>query len=479
MLGMKSHKHLMMRLSDEVLFDLEKRLGEPFFMGVPIGCTLKACLCERFLVSPVAALKAFLGWGKFYCFGHRECQPLPHMKPRRALLTWLADTPRLNDLVLPVLTEMGQSECNILGGDSVLRKYVSADVGFCSQNQICKGVIHVWRSEYRRSFCAWNQTLLGWLRDHRLPLLLFPHLAYALAVRSLYICGFYKFLGQVQPSVILTDSEHNHPWSCLILVARRLNIPTIQMMHGVIYNAYGYSPLLSDVALCWGRQQWEQMISFGTDPSRLVITGCQRLSRENRCNGKEVRRRLGLPLEKPIVMLATNPMPREEWQKLVFTFGDAFLGNDDFIAIVKLHPSEKRNKYRKEISKYPMVRFFESLEWSVEESMAVCDVVVSHNSGLGNDALVFGRPVVLLDVLEEPLNNGQYLADKAGCPIARSANELHHLVNRIISDRDYAQGLHRQAENYVTTWFCSSFGPDASRNVVAEVRKRMGGPEKV
>jgi hypothetical protein len=181
---------------------------------------------------------------------------------------------------------------------------------------------------------------------------------------------------------------------------------------------------------------------------------------------------MGLPLETPIVMLATNPMERSEWRKLVFTFCDAFRGCADVVAVVRLHPVEKCSTYGEEISFCQGLRFFENKEWTMEESMAACDVVVGHNSGLGNDALVLGRPVVLLDVVNEALSNGQGLVDRAGCPVAHSAQELCQIVTRIVTDGGYRQSLHECAEKYVR-WFCSAYGQQAARNVADEVRKRI------
>ena len=86
--------------------------------------------------------------------------------------------------------------------------------------------------------------------------------------------------------MVLTEAEHNNPWSCLILAARHRGIPTATMIHGVIYSSYGYTPLLSDMALCWGRDQVQQMIEQGVEPERLVITGCQRLARTPQVPGK-------------------------------------------------------------------------------------------------------------------------------------------------------------------------------------------------
>ncbi len=102
--------------------------------------------------------------------------------------------------------------------------------------------------------------------------------------------------------------------------------------------------------------------------------------------------------------------------------------------------------------------------------MAACDLVVVHNSGLGNDALVFNRLVVLLDVLATPLNNGRVLAEKAASPVARTPDELRQIVDRILADRQYRHDLHDRAEAYVHG-FCAAFGTDAARNVAAEVMR--------
>ena len=242
------------------------------------------------------------------------------------------------------------------------------------------------------------------------------------------------------------------------------------MMHGVIYSTYGYTPLLSEVALCWGGDQVQQMIELGVEPDRLLITGCQRLAKETRVASADIRDRLGLPAETPIVMLATGPMSKEERRRLVFAFGDAFPDATRACPVVRLHASEKLADFTAEISRYPQVRFLENQKWSVEEAMAACDAVVIHNSGLGNDALVFSRLVVLLDVLATPLSNGRVLAEKAGSPVARSPAELREIVDRILADGEYRHDLQARAEAYVHG-FCAAFGRDAARNVAAEVMR--------
>jgi len=463
-------------LPESAIFELEDLLYEPQFLGVPIGATLADLLLSMFSICGrprglSGTIKSCLAWWRFCWRGPRNREVFPQLEIGRFLLTWLADTPRLNEFILPVIEELGPEQCNVIGGAPAIRKRLTSDVGFCCLNQSVGIDLYEWRKEYGRCRTDWHKKIRGWLTRHRQSPRFFPQLAFALAVRTFYVASYIRLLDRIQPSVVITESEHNFPWSCLILASRLRGIPTVQMVHGVLYPSFTVVPLLSDVSLCWGDQQREQMIDLGTDRGRVVVTGCQRLSRATRVDGQAVRIRLDLPLKTPVVMLATSPMPRAEWRKLVFTFGDAFQVQPCPVSVVKLHPSETRDNYQEEILRYPHVRFLESSEWTVEESMAVCDVVVIHNSGLGNDALVMERPVVIIDALTAPLSNGLELADKAGCPIVHNAVELLTTVNAILHNSTYRLALKKQAQVYVKR-FCYAFGRDAARNVANEVRKR-------
>lgn len=475
-MAIQSERDLLSQLPVDAIFELEDLLYEPRFLGVPMGATLADLLLSMFRTSTrfsgqTEALRARLGWWRFCMLGMRHADTLPRLETGRLLLTWLADTPRLNDFVLPVIAELGPRNCNVIGGTPSIRQRLLHETGFCTRYQVTATARSAWQPEYARCRTVWHRRIRLWLDQHHLPHCLFPHLAFALAVRSFYVAGFFRFLDLVQPRAVVTDSEHNFPWSSLVLAARQLGIPTLQMIHGVLDPPFAAAPLLSNVALCWGEQQREQMVELGTSPDRLVVTGCQRLAPKVNVDGRAVRVRLGLPVEGAVVMLATNPMPRAQWRRLTFTFGEAFQGQPGVTGAVRLHPSEARKHFQCEIQRYPDICFLENRQWTVEEAMAACDVVVVYNSGLGNDALVMGRPVVLLDVLAWAQNNGRTLADRAGCPVVRTAADLRLVVGRILGDSAYRDGLKNQAEAYVK-WFCAAFGQEAARNVADEVRRR-------
>jgi hypothetical protein len=243
------------------------------------------------------------------------------------------------------------------------------------------------------------------------------------------------------------------------------------MMHGVINPPYGFTPLLADVAFCWGEQQRELMKQMGTPAERLVITGCQRLTRESSISKAEARSRIGVASERPVVLLASSPIDLDGRRACAQMFCEALAQERGMAAVVRLHPSEKAAFYAREASRFPTVMFRESQGWPVSEALAAADVVVCQNSGLGNDALIYKCVVVVLDIAGESLKNGKELVEKAGCPLVRSPEALRGTVRRTLEDDEYRQSLAAQGEAFVER-FCGAFGEEATTLAVAEIERR-------
>ena len=61
--------------------------------------------------------------------------------------------------------------------------------------------------------------------------------------------------------------------------------------------------------------------------------------------------------------------------------------------------------------------------------------MVVQNSGVGGDALVKGKLVVVLSVDGAPLGHGAELVQKAGCPLASSSDDLFYEIQQLLSDK--------------------------------------------
>ena len=79
-----------------------------------------------------------------------------------------------------------------------------------------------------------------------------------------------------RPDAVLVEYDRGAFAAPIVAAARSLGIPTATMVHGSVHP-HGYTPLLADVAFCWGEAQARQLEQAGASPDRLIVTGCQRV----------------------------------------------------------------------------------------------------------------------------------------------------------------------------------------------------------
>ena len=130
----------------------------------------------------------------------------------------------------------------------------------------------------------------------------------------------------------------------------------------------------------------------------------------------EARTRLGLSLEKPVIMLGTTPVRDQDCRQMAELFCAAAASIKGISAVVRLHPSEQLDRYAPVAKRHPNVRFLMNRDATLDEALAAADIVVVPNSGFGSDALVKRRLAIVLDLPGMRLGHGRELIEQAGCP---------------------------------------------------------------
>lgn len=457
-------------LTDEIRYDLERRLARRKFMGVEIGLTLKSLLLTTKETSFCHAVKQMMHLLRFLVFGPRRRKAMPQLRRGIGLILLNSDSPRLVKLILPIVSTFNQDEYNVMTCTESAPTCFPKEVGWC--RACCALPLHSFSARVKavaESPCYLGE-LYRWVRDNRLPVTLIPEFLFNICYRYVYIKGAYEFLEKVRPRFVMADYEHLHPWSSLFLVARRKGIQTLNLMHGEIYSAYAWMPLLSDVIACWGESQKRQLIGLGLDAGRIRVCGCPRIDRSINVDVAGVRSRLCVDATKPVALLATNPILWEYREKQVVVFAEALKDIGTVQGLVRLHPSERLEQYAGLSARFPWVKFYDAQSWTLEESIAVSRVVVNHDSGLGDDALVYGRPVIELDVLPIGLTNGRKLVERAGCPLAKDAGELRKTIVDLCTNEDSYRRHLGLAEPFVKDLFFA-VGDEAGRNTASVLRE--------
>lgn len=384
------------------------------------------------------------------------------------LVTWLQSTPRLDDLLLPILAEFEPGSCSVIyGNGNVATRLPTAVPGLDWRHALVYDR-REWRSHYQQHRRQWKDRLRTISQCYSLPQGAVELLSHHLLIASQLVTGFVGFLQLARPSVILTEFDRNSLWSCLVLAARREGIPTVTLVHGVMrQDALTFSPVLADKILCWGNLDRAKLMSAGEPAEKIVVGGCPRLSQELPVSRSAGRTKLGLNADKPIVIYAGSNDGRRLASAEMFCLAMEEL--DSVTGVVRLHPSESLPEYAPIAERHPEVRFDLNSRSSLDETFAAADIVVVRASGTGSDALVKRRVVVVLNPEETLTGHDRDLVEKGGCPHARRPEELAQILQRLLHDQSFRDNCLRHADRYVAE-FSSYFGSESARVIANTVR---------
>lgn len=458
----------------DVLRDIETRLSEPLFRGVPLGPTLTdVCNIDlrngRGDWSRATRWKNHLRRIKYYWFRGGDRNTVPKVSPGRILVTLIGDNFRVTELICPVVRALDPARCVVLAGNARALRYVPEGAETITWDQALQFDAAQWRRDYRRCRPAWHRRLRQLCRQHRLPPGAYELLALRVLLGSRAMAGCLQFLETARPAAVLTEYDRNSRWSCLVLAARAMGIPTFTMVHGVLNeSAMGYVPVLADKVLCWGEMQRRQFLRAGEPADKLLVAGCPRLTRELPSTSAAAKTKLGVAADKPLVMLGTMPVAVHLCQMMAELFCRAVEKIGGVSAVVRLHPSESLETYEPVARLHPNVRFLENSAATLDEALAAADLVVVSGSGLGSDALAKRRLAIVLELPDHPLGHGADLIEQAGCPRAANVDELAAAIRSLLEDETRREEHLAAAERYVAD-FCAFFGQDSARCIAEAV----------
>ena len=466
----------MKTFSSTVFREFERELSFPLFFGVPIGSTLNDVLALRCLSgchtwSYKNRILKHLLIARHRLIPKTNKTSFKSLPKRKILVSWLDATPHLSELVRPILEEFETKDCIVLCGKENVVSLVPNDVTYILWDHVISYNVNNWRIEYRRCKSKWAFRIKSLCLKYELPRGASDELELSMMIASQQVMSCIEFLKQINPAVILTEYDRNAKLSCLVLAAKLLHIPTVTLVHGVMgEDALFFSPVLADKIVCWGKLGRDKLLADGEPKDKIYIGGCTRLSRELPTFVSNRIQNISLEPQSPIIMLGSAGEP----QKLILTelFCIAVMKLENFTGMVRLRPSEKLISYEGLIASYPSILFFESNPVPLDESLALADIIVCTSSGIGTDALVKGLNVVVLGVDEEPFGHGVDLVKFAGCPYARTADELAEIIKKIISDEKFRNQLAITRETYVED-YCSAYGSDSARITADIIRQQI------
>lgn len=456
-------------VSIEALEDLEKRLNDSPFFGTPSGTLIAGfLLVELYLGKSNFSLKGKIAdillreYIKYY--GPQWQRKNKHGKldeyskySDRHLLTVTDKRANFKGLIIPIINCLNNDEYVVFASQDSIDASMSNVISY---NDIPSIPLAEWRKKIIPYISKWNKIVAEWIADYSIQKWTQHKIMSNLYSQTLLLESLRLFLQKVKPKSITTEYDRYWFSSALVAAGNSLSIPTYTLMHGVVNNSISYIPLLANNIIVWGNRQKEQLVAYGLNPDRIIVKGAPHLSDNIAQDKQTVRSHMGFTDAKPVVIFGSCNISVNDMHSLMSMFCKAFNDQDQFHAIVKLHPIETKEFYKEEISNNTNIRFCDTEELGFEDSFALADVICVYNSAYGTDALIKGIPVVVMDINIAKAGNASELISN-GIPACTNAQAVYSTCHRLVSDTSYRIEIQDKMTKYRKI-YCFAFGNNAA-----------------
>ena len=284
-------------------------------------------------------------------------------------------------------------------------------------------------------------------------------------------------LTDVRPSLILTASDAHYAAQIFTVVGARLGIPSLSVQHGTFGQPFGYLPLRASTLAVWGPAIKAWCVENGAPGHRIAVTGQPRfdtllarsraVDRDGFLAGVQLATTLPTILFAPESLSSCPELARWMTSQLVAALHDIA----EMQVLVRPHPSDSEKQHRGGVPPQLAPRMVVNRQGDVAEALAACDVVVLGQSTLGLEAMIVGRPVIML--LPEGGDRGAVPYAARGAALrATSAETLRIALLEVIRGSDRAAALRAGAQSFIEGHHASPLG-GATTNVVALIEQMV------
>ena len=322
-------------------------------------------------------------------------------------------------------------------------------------------------SEFVSAFCHKRHNYWSVSSDHfiRYALAGAPHLYSVMQSAR-------RHFASCPADVVVTPGEWATQSRAVMMAAALENTATISVQRGDITEFPGWGgPLFSDKMTLNGAAPMCAMQALGVDAKKLAVTGDPRLDpwvsqRETIFSRGAAREEWGIPSDKSVIAVMTNPVNLNEKashaEAYISGLFEAGLQDDSLYFVIKLHPSEfDLDFYRQIQRKYAFKNAVVVKEYSTPQLLFDADAVVTTISTTGEEAIFLGRPLLAINLTNEP-DFMPYIGHAAAITV-RQREEIAPALQAALHDDDRRAALESGRDDYIHAHFHAADGLSAER----------------
>ncbi len=271
-----------------------------------------------------------------------------------------------------------------------------------------------------------------------------------------FIEGCEEVMRVHQPKLVVTVDEVSAFGQVVAAVARAYSCKSLVVQHGVMEVCAIFAPLRSDVAAVWGPFYKKELVRLGVKPSNVTVTGNPRWDEViNRMNANAfdvsaIKHRLHIPEGRKVLVWAAQKYlaNKNEVDRSIITAARELAGRGIHV-VIKPHPEERAYRYRLACMRAHCPA--QVVGGQLYDLLSIADAVVTGTSTTALDAMLFGKPVVSVNLsggrdkhpyAEEGAALGAYTESQVRIQLERALFDARTQQRLLRGSRQF---LHRQA----------------------------------
>ncbi len=241
---------------------------------------------------------------------------------------------------------------------------------------------------------------------------------YGIKTHMMYIETIMNIIDREKPKCLILTDEYNPIGRAAVSVGRLKGIKTIALQHGTIstdrpsflhyeneISCFGecdtqYYPL-PDVTAVFGSFYRDMLEDIGNyPPGSLVVTGSIRydeiLELNRTINKKAIFSKIGADENKKVLLYTSQPIAKEDSDKILRAIVSAVSKLPDFQLIIKLHPAEI--KVNHDILSMVDEKIIVIKDINIYEIINVSDIMITYFSTTALEAMIMEKPVITINL---------------------------------------------------------------------------------